>query len=191
MGEGDQRRRARDGEVTLIIQPTAQSSNEITPCPPLGRAGLLRFLKLLFQIANQVLQALLGEGIVRLRRHSTRLSEPPFQFLPVAILGHCRSRKEDSDAGKWFKICGRLFGLGVQASDAPIALPQFNIVAINQLLGGFDCCGVISTVQPLGLHEMTVMANDVNAVIRHNPPFPWIRREHETLSHRKVPRTER
>jgi hypothetical protein len=60
-----------------------------------------------------------------------------------------------------------LFRLAVKPGYLTVQLPKLNIVSVNQLLGGFDCCVIVIAVENDRSDEMAVPADDVCAVVGH------------------------
>src|SRR4030081_800948 len=56
---------------------------------------------------------------------------------------------------------------GIEAGDPAIPLPQFDILAIEVLLGGFDGRAIVSAVEIDTVYDVVVVTNDVHAVIAH------------------------
>jgi hypothetical protein len=72
-----------------------------------------------------------------------------------------------------------------------VAVPQFNVVPVNQLLGLFFGGFVVWAKDRNCVLKMAVTTYDVDAIIRHGAALK-IRREHYlTHCHRMLPRTER
>jgi hypothetical protein len=60
-----------------------------------------------------------------------------------------------------------VFGLRIEPGDPAIALPKFDIVAVDKLPCGLNRCTVIGAIKLDCPHEMPVLANDVNPIFGH------------------------
>jgi hypothetical protein len=49
-----------------------------------------------------------------------------------------------------------------------VVLPKFNVVTVDHLPGAFSCAVVVIADEIDGFHEMTVTANKVSSIVRHN-----------------------
>jgi hypothetical protein len=52
--------------------------------------------------------------------------------------------------------------------DPAVVLPKLDVVTIDHLPGTFPCTVVVITDEIDGLHEMTVTANKVRPIVRHD-----------------------
>ena len=60
-----------------------------------------------------------------------------------------------------------IFRAGVEPGNPAALLPEFNVVAIDKLLGGFDCRVIARAIELDRINEMAVAANDVDAITNH------------------------
>jgi hypothetical protein len=61
--------------------------------------------------------------------------------------------------------------MALKLLDPAVVLPKFNVVTVDHLPGAFPCTIVVIADQIDGLHEMTVAANKVGSVVRHDRSF--------------------
>jgi hypothetical protein len=52
--------------------------------------------------------------------------------------------------------------------DPAVVLPELDVVAIDHLPGAFPCTVIVIADEIDGLHEMTVTANKVRPIVRHD-----------------------
>ncbi len=57
--------------------------------------------------------------------------------------------------------------LGFQRRYLSILLPKLDIVAVHELLCGFNCRSVVGAIEVYGVPEMAVPADDVGSIIAH------------------------
>jgi hypothetical protein len=74
-----------------------------------------------------------------------------------------------------------IFRAGVEPGNSAILLPEFNVVAVDKLLGRFDCRIVTGAIELDRIDEMAVAANDVDAITSHGA-HRGIRRERAALT---------
>jgi hypothetical protein len=52
--------------------------------------------------------------------------------------------------------------------DPAVAVPKFNIVAIDHFAGAFPCTVVVGANEIDGFHELAVTADKVRSIVRHD-----------------------
>ena len=54
---------------------------------------------------------------------------------------------------------------GGERRNLPVLVPNFDIVSISMLFGGFDCGTVICAIQDYAIYEMAVLTKKVHPVL--------------------------
>jgi hypothetical protein len=57
---------------------------------------------------------------------------------------------------------------GSEPGHHAVLLPNLNVMAVNNLLGGLNGCGVVRTIEIYGFYELAVLANDVGSIVWHS-----------------------
>jgi hypothetical protein len=90
----------------------------------------------------------------------------------LSVTGNCRERIDDSSNGIAASRFRTLkFWLAVKFRNAAFPLPKLNIVTVDVLLCGFDCCVIVGALKLDAPHDMAVVAKDINSIIGHQRAF--------------------
>jgi hypothetical protein len=57
--------------------------------------------------------------------------------------------------------------------NSAVVLPKFDVVTVDHLLGALPCAVVVIADEIDGFHEMTVTADKVRPIVRHDRTFPY------------------
>jgi hypothetical protein len=121
---------------------------------------------------------------------------------PLSIRRACSSRRSNSLRSLFSVIAlsplvydgkaqeGLDFRLAIVPCYLAVALPEFNIVAVNKLFRLFHSIVIVSAVEWDRVGKVPVRIDDISAVIRQMA-LPCFWRERDTLSHRMLPRADR
>ena len=108
------------------------------------KVDLLREPKLFFQIFDQLLEALSGDGVVSQGSRPLGLLQPPLKFLSVALFNHGDTllsiRRGSGAMVHSFSVS---FLLKAERANLSVKLPKLNVMIDSQQLGHFNRLGVI------------------------------------------------
>jgi hypothetical protein len=62
----------------------------------------------------------------------------------------------------------RLLLAAFEFLDPAVAVPKFNVVAVDHFAGSFSCAVVVGANEIDGFHELAVTADKVRSIVRHD-----------------------